>query len=93
MVVLGLAFAGLDVILVLGIGLVLAGVVGAFFAEDFGLAAYAGDIWAGFESMVEITLLSLLVGGLGALMKATADWLAGQRDRPFRAWPQEPPRR
>lgn len=78
LVVLGLALTGLDVILVLGIGLVLAGVFGAVFAPDFGVAAYAGDIWAGFESMVEILLLSLLVGGLGALMKATGGlaWLA-----------------
>ncbi|MFD0738678.1 Na+/H+ antiporter NhaC family protein [Lysobacter koreensis] len=78
LVVLGLALAGLDVILVLGAGLVLAGVFGALFAVDFGVAAYAGDIWAGFESMVEILLLSLLVGGLGALMKATGGlaWLA-----------------
>ena len=77
LVVLGLALAGLDVILVLGIGLALAGAFGVLFAEDFGLAAYAGHIWDGFESMVEITLLSLLVGGLGALMKATGGlaWL------------------
>ena len=78
LVVLGLALMGLDVILVLGIGLVLAGLFGALLAPDFGVAAYAGDIWAGFESMVEILLLSLLVGGLGALMKATGGlaWLA-----------------
>ena len=78
-VVLALAIIGLDVILVLGIGLVLAGVIGAVLADDFGLAAYATHIWDGFESMVEIILLSLLVGGLGALMKATGGlaWLAG----------------
>ncbi|HEV8693769.1 MAG TPA: Na+/H+ antiporter NhaC family protein [Lysobacter sp.] len=77
-VVLTLALIGLDVILVLGIGLILAGVIGAFMAEDFGLAAYAAHIWDGFDSMVEIILLSLLVGGLGALMKATGGlaWLA-----------------
>jgi Na+/H+ antiporter NhaC len=78
LVVLALALAGLDVILVLSVGLVLAGVFGVLFADEFGLAAYAGHIWAGFESMVEITLLSLLVGGLGALMKATGGlaWVA-----------------
>lgn len=77
-IVLALALFGLDVILVLGIGLVLAGVIGAFLAPDFGLASYAAHIWDGFESMVEIILLSLLVGGLGALMKATGGlaWLA-----------------
>lgn len=76
--VLALALLGLDVLLVLGIGLVLAGGIGAFVADDFGLASYAAHIWDGFESMVEIILLSLLVGGLGALMKATGGlaWLA-----------------
>ena len=77
-VVLVLALRGLDVILVLGVGLVLAGVLGAVLANDFGLAACAGHIWDGFDSMVEIILLSLLVGGLGALMKATGGlaWVA-----------------
>jgi Na+/H+ antiporter NhaC len=77
-IVLGLAMAGVDVIIVLSLGLVIAGLFGAFFADEFGVAAYATHIWEGFESMVEITLLSLLVGGLGALMKATGGlaWLA-----------------
>lgn len=78
LVVLGLAIAGVDVLLVLGIGMVVAGLFGFLLVDDFGAAAYAGHIWAGFESMVEITLLSLLVGGLGALMKAAGGlaWLA-----------------
>ncbi|WP_046657260.1 Na+/H+ antiporter NhaC family protein [Lysobacter capsici] len=78
LVVLGLAIAGVDVIIVLSIGLVIAGLFGVFFAEDFGFAAYTTHIWDGFESMVEITLLSLLVGGLGALMKAAGGlaWVA-----------------
>ena len=77
-IVLGLAMAGVDVIIVLSLGLVIAGLFGVFFADEFGLAAYATHIWEGFESMVEIILLSLLVGGLGALMKATGGlaWLA-----------------
>ncbi|MBT2747141.1 MULTISPECIES: Na+/H+ antiporter NhaC family protein [unclassified Lysobacter] len=78
LIVLGLAIAGIDVIIVLSIGLIIAGLFGVFFAEDFGFAAYTTHIWDGFESMVEITLLSLLVGGLGALMKAAGGlaWLA-----------------
>jgi Na+/H+ antiporter NhaC len=77
-IVLGLAMAGVDVIIVLSLGLVIAGLFGAFFADEFTAAAYATHIWEGFESMVEIILLSLLVGGLGALMKATGGlaWLA-----------------
>ena len=76
--VLALALAGLDVILVLGIGLALAGGFGLALAPEYDLMQYAGDIWAGFEGMTEILLLSLLIGGVGALMKAAGglEWLA-----------------
>ena len=76
--VLVLALAGLDVVAVLGIGLVAAGVGGLALVPDYGLVEFAADTWAGFESMVEITLLSILIGGLAALIKATGglDWLA-----------------
>lgn len=78
LVVLGLAMAGIDVIIVLSLGLVVVGIFGGIFAEGFGPVAYAEQIWQGFESMIDIILLSLLVGGLGALMKATGGlaWLA-----------------
>lgn len=77
-VVLGLALAGLDVVLVLGIGLVVSGVFGFVLAQDYDVVSFAGDIYLGFESMVEITLLSILIGGLAALIKATGGlaWLA-----------------
>lgn len=77
-VVLGLALAGLDVVLVLGIGLVVSGVFGFVLAQEYDVVAFAGDIYLGFESMVEITLLSILIGGLAALIKATGGlaWLA-----------------
>lgn len=76
--VLGLALAGLDVVLVLGIGLVASGVFGFLLARDYDVVSFAGDIYLGFESMVEITLLSILIGGLAALIKVTGglDWLA-----------------
>jgi Na+/H+ antiporter NhaC len=77
--VLLLALAGLDVVLVLGIGVVVAGGFGLALVPHYGAVEFAGDIYAGFESMVEITLLSILIGGLAALIKATGglDWLAG----------------
>ncbi|MBD9477959.1 Na+/H+ antiporter NhaC family protein [Pseudoxanthomonas sp. PXM02] len=76
--VLALALAGLDVVLVLGVGLVISGVFGFALAQDYDIVSFAGDIYLGFESMVEITLLSILIGGLAALIKATGglDWLA-----------------
>ena len=78
LLVLVLALAGIDVLVVLGLGLVLAGGFGLFLGNDYDLVQYAGDIWIGFEGMIEILLLSLLIGGLGALMKAAGglDWLA-----------------
>ncbi len=77
--VLALALLGLDVVLVLGIGLLLAGVFGYFLADGYDVVSYANDIYAGFESMVEITLLSILIGGLAGLIKASGGlaWLAG----------------
>ncbi|TYT25435.1 Na+/H+ antiporter NhaC family protein [Luteimonas viscosa] len=78
LLVLILALAGLDVLLVLALGLVLACGFGLVFGVDYDLVGFAEDIWTGFEGMTEILLLSLLVGGLGALMKAAGglDWLS-----------------
>lgn len=77
--VLVLALLGVDVVLVLGLGLVVAGVFGYVLADGYDVVSYANDIYAGFESMVEITLLSILIGGLAGLIKANGglDWLAG----------------
>jgi Na+/H+ antiporter NhaC len=83
-IVLVLAVIGIDVLVVLGIGLVVAAVFGMLFAQDgYGPGVFAGDIYAGFESVVEITLLALLIGGLGALIKASGGlaWLAQQISR------------
>lgn len=76
--VLALALIGLDVVLVLGIGLLASGVFGLVLSGDYDVVSFVGDIYVGFESMVEITLLSILIGGLAALMKASGglDWLA-----------------
>ena len=79
LVVLVLALSGLDVLAVLGVGLAVAALFGAGFAQHgYCVAEFAGDIYAGFESVFEITLLALLIGGLGALIKASGGlaWLA-----------------
>lgn len=77
--VLVLALLGLDVILVLALGLLLAGVFGFVMADGYDVVSYVNDIYAGFEGMVEITLLSILIGGLAGLIKASGGlaWLAG----------------
>ena len=81
--VLVLALIGLDVLVVLSIGLVVAGLFGHFIGQDYGVADFGNDIYAGFESVVEITLLALFIGGLGALIKASGglSWLAAQITR------------
>ena len=78
LLVLVLALLGLDVVLVLGLGLLAAGGFGYVLADGYDVISFASDIYAGFESMVEITLLSILIGGLAALIKANGglDWLA-----------------
>ncbi|MBB1061070.1 Na+/H+ antiporter NhaC family protein [Marilutibacter spongiae] len=75
--VLGLALAGMNVVVVLGIGLVLAGAMGVWLG-GYDAMSFSGDIYTGFEGMVEITLLALLIGGLAELTRVTGGlaWLA-----------------
>lgn len=77
LIVLGLAVAGLDVFVVLGAGIVLAGATGIA-ASDYGMAPFAGDIYEGFESMFGIMLLAMFIGGLGELIRRQGGlaWLA-----------------
>ncbi|NVK42466.1 MAG: Na+/H+ antiporter NhaC family protein [Oceanospirillaceae bacterium] len=67
--VLVLAVSGLNVMLVLFTGILLAGVVGLVQVPDYNIAQLSKDIYAGYTGMQEILILSLLIGGLGALMK------------------------
>lgn len=67
-VIIILAVLGLNVFVVLTLGIVLAGVFG-FVATDYTLASFSSDIYIGFESMQEIFLLSLLIGGLSGLIR------------------------
>lgn len=80
LVVLVLALIGIDVLIVLSVGLLLAGAFGLALKADYSLAVFSNDIYAGFEGMFEITLLSLLIGGLAALVRAQGGlaWLAAR---------------
>ncbi|USD36992.1 MULTISPECIES: Na+/H+ antiporter NhaC family protein [Ferrimonas] len=75
--ILVLAVAGVNVFLVLPAGILLAG-VSAIAGGDYAPMQLGKDIYAGFTSMQEIFLLSMLVGGLAALMKHQGglNWLA-----------------
>ena len=66
--VIALAFFGLDVFLVLLIGIVLSGIFG-FVYHDFTFLEFGKKVYEGFTSMTEIFLLSLLTGGLAALVE------------------------
>lgn len=66
--ILILAVAGMNVFAVLLLGIVLAALQGAVFA-DYQLANLGKDIYKGFGSMQEIFLLSMLVGALGEFVK------------------------
>ena len=75
--VLVLALCGLDVMIVLMTGVILSGVTGMLIKPDYALASYGNDIYQGFAGMLEITILSMLIGGLSAIMKQEGglDWL------------------
>ena len=68
LLVFSLALSGLNVLAVLIIGIVAAGVTGMVVMPDYGLASINGAIYTGFEGMFEIMLLSMLIGGLSLLM-------------------------
>ncbi|MFS1419134.1 Na+/H+ antiporter NhaC family protein [Vibrio splendidus] len=67
--ILILAVSGMNVFIVLTIGILLAGGVSLGSVENYGMTDYAQDIYAGFGNMQEIFLLSMLIGGLSELMR------------------------
>jgi Na+/H+ antiporter NhaC len=54
---------------------------------DYSIASWSKDIYAGYTGMQEIMILSLLIGGLGALMKSQGglDWIVQSIERISRA--------
>ncbi|MGD1448775.1 Na+/H+ antiporter NhaC family protein [Vibrio harveyi] len=67
--ILILAVSGMNVFVVLTIGIVLAGGVSLSSIDEYGLTNFAQDIYSGFGNMQEIFLLSMLIGGLSELMR------------------------
>ena len=66
--VLVLALCGLNVFLALTVGIFSAGLVGIC-CGDLTIAAFAQSVWDGFTGMNEIMVLSMLIGGLGELIR------------------------
>ena len=75
--ILILAVAGLNVFVVLLLGIVLAALQGAVVA-DYQVANLGKDIFKGFGNMQEIFLLSMFVGALGEFLKQQGglNWIA-----------------
>lgn len=67
--ILVLAVSGLNVFVVLTVGILLAGGVSLLSVDDYSLTTLGRDIYTGFGNMQEIFLLSMLVGGLSELMR------------------------
>ncbi len=64
-----LAFSRLHVLAVLSIGIILSGLIGLSAQQEFSLLQLNNAIYDGFISMFEVALLSMLLGGLSAIMQ------------------------
>jgi len=67
--VLLLALLGINVFIVLSLGLVVGSLIGLIFAPSYTGLDLAKNIFEGYTSMNEILILSLLIGGLSELTK------------------------
>jgi len=65
--VIGLAIGGVNVFVVLFAGILIAGTIGLF-NHAFDLILFSKEVYKGFLGMTDIFLLSLLTGGLAALV-------------------------
>ena len=66
--ILILALLGMNVIIVLSLGILSGYIVGALSLDGYTLALFSKDIFSGFISMQEIFILSLFIGGLSHLI-------------------------
>lgn len=72
-----LAFSRLHVLAVLSIGILISALVGMIFQPSFDLSKLNGAVYEGFVGMFEVALLSMLLGGLSAIMQKEGglEWL------------------
>ena len=64
-----LAFSRLHVLAILMLGILISGVIGLFFFDGFSVFKLSNAIYDGFLGLFEVTLLSLFLGGLSALLQ------------------------
>ena len=67
-VILVLALSGVNVFVVLTLGIVLAAIIGMI-SNGYQLSTWIADINSGFSSMQDIFILSLFIGGLSELIR------------------------
>jgi len=76
LLVLVLALVGINVFVVLIIGTLSAGIIGIAYG-DLTVITFASRIWEGYQSMIEVFLLSIFIGGIAEMTKhyGGLDWL------------------
>ena len=72
-----LAFTRLHVLAVLSLGVLISGIIGLISTPEFSMLKFNTAIYDGFVSMFEVALLSILLGGLSAIMQKEGglEWL------------------
>lgn len=77
LVVFFLAFTRLHVLAVLMVGILISGLFGTFFTPEFSLVKFSNSIYDGFVNLFEVTLLSVFLGGLSAMLQKQGglEWL------------------
>ena len=85
MLVLVLALLGMNVFLILTIGIFAAGIIGMAYG-DFTLLGFASQIWEGFQGMIEVFLLSMLCGGIAEMARhyGGLSWLIENLSKTFK---------
>jgi len=67
--ILVMAVCGVNVFVVLLTGIVFSGAIGIYSIADYNFLTFSQNIYDGFASMNEIMILSMMLGGLGELIK------------------------
>lgn len=83
--VLVLSLMGINVFVVLTLGILLSGAIGLYY-HAFDFIGFTKEIYAGFLGMNEIFLLSMLTGGLAALVTKAGgiEWILNQINKCIR---------
>lgn len=77
LVVFFLAFTRLHVLAVLAVGILVSGIIGLIVLPDYDVLKLNTAVYDGFVSLFEVTLLSLFLGGLSAMLQKQGglEWL------------------